>query len=62
MRRQMGNQRDGRASRREMERLKEKKAFKAALSTTDEGYSIFERNLLGRSILDKSTDERGTPC
>lgn len=40
-----------------MERLKEKKELKAALSTTDEGYSIFERNLLGRTIQDKSTDE-----
>lgn len=43
--------------RREMERLKEKKELKAALSTTDEGYSIFERSLLGRTIQDKSTDE-----
>ena len=41
-----------------MERLKEKKELKAARSTTDEGYSIVERNLLGRTIEDKSTDER----
>ena len=34
-----------------MERLKEKKELKAALSTTD------ERSLLGRTIQDKSTDE-----
>lgn len=41
---------------REIERLKEKKALKAALSTTDEGYSVFERNLLGRTIQDKSSE------
>ena len=61
MPRRMGKRRSGRTSRREMERLKEKKALKAALAATDEAYAIFERNLLGRSIRDKSSDGEDAP-